>query len=102
MLVGLAIFTPEQIVVLRQGFDLGVPDDETLGSGELGFTRHTINVLSDKLRDAYTDHPQLALDLTPDEAFALEGCFTVGAEMAEQVPTEKYHEVLAVLHAAKV
>ena len=101
MLVSLVTFTPEQIVVLRKGFDLGVPDDETLGSGELGFTRHTINDLSDKLRDAYTDHPQLTFDLSPDEAFALEGCFTVGTEMEAEVPDEKYNEVLAILQTAR-
>lgn len=102
MLVSLVSFTPEQIVVLRQGFDRGVPDDETLGSGELGFTRDTINSLSAKLRDAYTNHPQLTFDLDLVEAFALEGCFTVGTELEETLPEQTYYEVLAVLDGAKV
>jgi hypothetical protein len=70
-------FTAEQAEMVRNGFFVSTPDDETLASGELGFTRDTVNTLADKLRSS--DGP-LEIDVDAIEAFALKGMFQVTYE----------------------
>ena len=61
--------TPEQIVILRRGFDAGAPIQEDFATRKYPVKEAVIDLLRNCLRDAYTATPQVEFFLTHEEAF---------------------------------
>lgn len=98
--MALITLTPEQVVTLRRGFDLGAPTPADFRGETPPVPFEVVDRLSDALRDAYTDHPRLAYEWTHEEAAVLQSCFIVGAEGCDDISDTDYEVVYQILERA--
>jgi hypothetical protein len=91
-------FTPEQILILRRGFDAGAPIHEDFATRKYPVKEVVVDVLRHFLCNTYTATPQLEFFFTREEAFTLEICFNIGAR--NMVANDDWRAVSAIIRAA--